>query len=444
VARAEEPRTEKPDRDEAIRRAGEELFARQWLPGDQRSRGGDGLGPVFNERSCLNCHDQGGPGGSGKLEKNIELIAAGSPDGSNDFAPGFFYGFSFQYGPAGFEYRLGTPPAQRTRPGKPDPQRLARLVQLHPGFASAPAVLLHRYGNDRDYRAWREWLLGPHGALSFKTSQRNPSPLFGVGLLDAIPDGVIEAGARRRVAGWPSVHGRVSRVADGRIGRFGWKAQTASLRDFVISAAAVELGLEVPGHAQAADPRIPPLPPSGLDLDQADIDSLVAYLRELPAPASELPAAANEARAIKAGKALFKSTGCAACHVTKLGEVDGLYSDLLLHEMARELSDTASYGAFLAGPNAAPAPAATPRDQARDNEWRTPPLWGLGDSAPYLHDGRAATVDEAIRLHGGEAAASAHRYRQLSPREQSQLQRFLHSLAAPQRPDPAKLARGEH
>jgi CxxC motif-containing protein (DUF1111 family) len=67
-------------------------------------------------------------------------------------------------------------------------------------------------------------------------------------------------------------------------------------------------------------------------------------------------------------------------------------------------------------------------------EWRTPPLWGLRDSAPYLHDGRAGTIDEAIRLHGGEAAASAQRYRQLTPREQSLLQSFLLSLAAPDVP----------
>jgi CxxC motif-containing protein (DUF1111 family) len=442
-AGAADPGPGNADREEAVRRKGEELFVRQWVPGDRRSRGGDGLGPVFNERSCLNCHDLGGTGGAGRADRNIELItpATGGLKGAN---PGFFYQIAFRYGPGGFEYRIGAPTAtQANRAGKPDPQQLARLVQLHPGFGSAPAVLLHRYGNDLDYRTWREWLLEPHGTLSFRTSQRNPTPLFGLGMVDAIPDAVIEEGARRKIAGWPTVHGRVSRLADGRVGRFGWKGQVATLREFVLSAAARELGLELPGHAQAADPRIPPLPPSGLDLDQADCDALAAYVRALPAPASELPADAKDARALKAGKSLFKTTGCAACHLPKLGDLEGLYSDFLIHEMARELSDTASYGVFLAGPNAAPAPAAAPREQARDHEWRTPPLWGLRDSAPYLHDGRAATVDEAIRLHGGEAAAAAQRYRQLSPRERRQLERFLLSLTAPPALPAENLVRAE-
>ena len=102
-----------------------------------------------------------------------------------------------------------------------------------------------------------------------------------MGLIDAIPDAAIEAAARRR---HPDVHGRVSRLADGRIGRFGWKAQTATLRDFVVSAAAVEMGLEVPGQPQAADPRIPPLKAPGLDLNKDECDALTAFVRALPGP----------------------------------------------------------------------------------------------------------------------------------------------------------------
>ena len=112
--------------------------------------------------------------------------------------------------------------------------------------------------------------------------------------------------------------------------------------------------------------------------------------------------------------------------------------------MSPELADTASYGAFLAGADAPPArvnPAAGHEARragvAAEEEWRTPPLWGLRDSAPYLHDGRANTVDEAIRLHGGEATAAAQRYRQLPARDQAQLQTFLLSLAAPEVPRPA-------
>jgi CxxC motif-containing protein (DUF1111 family) len=423
---------------------GRELFARQWVPGDRRSKGGDGLGPVYNDRACVNCHDQGGPGGGGPADKNIVLITPGSSGAEIPGNPGFFYAFSFNYGPNGFEYRLGN----GGPPGKADNRLaaplLAELVQLHPGFRSAPSVVLHRYGNDPDYRTWREWVLGKHGTLSFKTSQRNPPAIFGARLIDAVPDDVIEAEVRRKHPGWAAVKGRVSRLPDGRIGRFGWKAQTATLREFVLSAAAVELGLELPGHAQAADPRIPPLPASGPDMDQDDCDALIAYVRALPRPTVETPPLPRDARAVNAGKAVFKSIGCAACHVPKLGEVEGIFSDLLLHEMSPELSDTGVYGAFLAAPRDAAAagqPAKPERGAARLEEWRTPPLWGLRDSAPYLHDGRAVTIEQAILLHGGEASASAQRYRQLAPRDRALLERFLNSLVAPGPEQPAELAR---
>ena len=128
----------------------------------------------------------------------------------------------------------------------------------------------------------------------------------------------------------------------------------------------------------------------------------------------------------------FKSIGCAECHVPELGEIDNIYSDLLLHVMGPELVDTPSYGAFLARSDAQPVrPAracAASAGTATDEEWRTPPLWGLRNSAPYLHDGRATSLEEAILLHGGEGSAAAQRYRQLPAREQSQLSAFLLSL----------------
>ena len=123
------------------------------------------------------------------------------------------------------------------------------------------------------------------------------------------------------------------------------------------------------------------------------------------------------------------------CHVPQLGDVKNIFSDLLLHDMGSELEDTSSYGEFVAGmapPPAKPAraPAIGRAGTATDTEWRTPPLWGLRNSAPYLHDGRAASIDEAILLHGGEALSAAQRYRQLPARDQAQLQLFLSSLKA--------------
>jgi CxxC motif-containing protein (DUF1111 family) len=278
-------------------------------------------------------------------------------------------------------------------------------------------VVLHRFGPDADYRAWRERVPGVHGNLVLKTSQRNPTPLFGAGPIDAIPDDAIEAAAKRKFAAWPQVKGRVSRLRDGRIGRFGWKAQVATLEEFVLTAAAVELGLEVPDRPQAGDPRVPPLAAPGLDMNQDECAALVAYVRGLPTPGTSEPETPRDAQRIKAGAALFKTIGCATCHLIRLGDVEGIYSDLLLHDMSPDLGDTSSYGGFAA--------------VATVQEWRTPPLWGLRDSGPYLHDGRAETIDQAIRSHGGQAGPSAQRYTQLSKGERGQLEAFLMALGAP-------------
>jgi CxxC motif-containing protein (DUF1111 family) len=432
VASADEPKPNRPLTTAEARKIelGRELFAREWVVNDRRSHAGDGLGPVYNERSCAGCHLQGGPGGGGPLDKNIEIITPiiGGGDGSG--TPGFFYAFSFNYGPDGFQYRIGSPDQASNRSAKPSATLIAELVRIHPGFRAAPSVVLHRYGNDSDYRAWRETVLARQGAIAFRVSQRSPTPLFGAGLIDRIPDAVIEAAARRKHPNWPRVKGRVSRLDDGRIGRFGWKAQTARLREFNLSAAALEMGLEVPGHSQAADPRVPPLKAVGLDMTAGECDALLAYVASLPAPTSEAPANGRDERASRNGRALFKSVGCAECHLPKLAEIDDIYSDLLLHVMGPDLLDTPSYGALLA--DAAAQPIGPPRavpprkgEAATDLEWRTPPLWGLRDSGPYLHDGRAATIEDAILLHGGEAAASAQRYRQLPSRDRAQLQVFL-------------------
>src|SRR5207245_1572799 len=106
---------------------------------------------------------------------------------------------------------------------------------------------------------------------------------------------------------------------------------------------------------------------------------------------------------------VFESIGCATCHAPKLGDVSGLYSDLLLHDMGEASSDSATYYGGPAAPgrldDLAEAKERTrSTGVASPTEWRTAPLWGVADSAPYLHDGRARTLEEAIQLHGGEAA----------------------------------------
>jgi hypothetical protein len=243
--------------------------------------------------------------------------------------------------------------------------------------------------------------------------ERNTPALFGIGLIDAIPDEVIEAAAATSIAGHPEITGKLGRTSEGRVTRFGWKADVADLVTFVSRACSVEVGLEVPGSPQPGRKRKGA--PTGFDLDLDDLEDLVAYVRALPAPVERRAGNAQASR----GAELFDGIGCTACHRPALGDVDGLYSDLLLHDMGSELDDNASVGYYGSPP------------VGGSNEWRTPPLWGARDSAPYMHDGRAKTLQRAIALHGGEAWRTRQSYYALDDAGRAALIAFLESLQAP-------------
>ena len=407
-------------RDEQAR--GEILFVKEWVPNDLRSQGGDGLGPVYNETSCVACHGLGAPGGAGPETKNVVLITA-TPNGCGV---------------------------------------LTGLDKFHPGFRGSRSTVLHRFGTEQEYASWRRRLCGPSGDDSSKSPasrgeatisgriqalqeqaapdrrmrertsrlasvngfslslvERNTPALFGVGKIDEIPSEVLVAAAAAEPEG---IRGRVSRTREGRVGRLGWKAQIASLHEFVRAACANELGLEVPGHSQAASPVSPSSKPRGLDLSESDCDALVAYVRGFPAPVAVDPGGPQGSEDMRVGRRLFAEVGCASCHTPVLGDVKGIYSDLLLHDMGQSLSDSgSSYG--IDGPDSPVGPS--PR------EWRTPPLWGYRDSGPYLHDGRAQSLAEAVAFHDGQARGSAHRYFGLNSIERAQVEVFLKSLVAP-------------
>jgi CxxC motif-containing protein (DUF1111 family) len=157
------------------------------------------------------------------------------------------------------------------------------------------------------------------------------------------------------------------------------------------------------------------------------------------------PTHPKQAEYTRSGKALFATVGCATCHTPKLGDVEGIYSDLLLHDLGPGLTDAgSSYGIFQ--PNPQPTPQKDPKpDQivktvakksqavvAEAQEWRTPPLWGVRDSGPDLHDGRATTLEQAIALHGGEAEESTKKFNALSLQERQKLLAFLKTLVAPE------------
>jgi CxxC motif-containing protein (DUF1111 family) len=298
--------------------------------------------------------------------------------------------------------------------------------------------VLHKFGTNPLYQDWRKWLLSrSFPDFSLRVAERNTPALFGAGLIDTIPDAVLETQKTRTFSEFPTIKGRVSRLQNGTIGRFGWKGQTATLDDFVRTACSAELGLEAPGHHQSADPSNPKDTTSALDLTEDDCRAMVAYVVSLPAPVIVEPESRDARDRWFAGGALFKSIGCATCHTPTLGDVNGLYSDLLLHDLGPVNSGD---GYYSPGDGGSPLPqlvvegavGGTPRIiGALSPEWRTTPLWGLRDSSPYMHDGKARTIEEAIGRHGGQAEAVRVRFNALTGAEKMQLRKFLLSLAAP-------------
>lgn len=401
---------------------GEALFLHTWSENDPLSRSGNGLGPVFNDRSCVACHTQGGPGGAGPLAKNVvvedgQVVARSERDGLQD-------GKVRRGRSKPDRLRVGTVVTVRTHDAQLATSALRALgiggPQGHVSnvFTSGPS----RSGRGRSSstssaRTRSAPPRPPPRTVVFDRlfdepadrGERNTPALFGIGLLDQIPDAtLIQLAADQRKAG--RVSGRVSILDDGRVGRFGWKAEVAHLDDFVSQACAVEVGLTVPERAETSLAKAKESP--GLDLEEHDVTSLTAWVAALPAPAALV---VNDTA--RHGRELFARIGCMECHVEDLGGVSGVYSDLLLHDLGDSLEDSGSfYG------------AQQPR-VAR--EWRTPPLWGVADSGPWMHDGRASSLKEAVSLHRAEGSTSRRAFFRLGARDRAAVLGFLESLVAP-------------
>jgi CxxC motif-containing protein (DUF1111 family) len=326
-----------------------ERFERGRVLFDRDFSAADGLGPRFNGDACRSCHFDGAIGGAGPAD--VDVIRQGVIEGGEVVAP-------------------------------------------------SAGTMAHRHGTD-----WTRPAVDP-GAELFE--RRQTPPAFGLGLIDAIDEAAILALQDPDDADGDGIRGR-ARIVGGRVGRFGWKAGVPTLLDFVRDALTNELGLTLPPDAASAfgaptDGDGAPDP----ELDEAALDDLVVFMRELAPP----PRGAIDA-AVQGGASVFEAIGCAACHVPALPAAGGtfvpLYSDLLLHDVA------------------APERLLVPDGDAT-RELRTPPLWGLSLSAPYLHDGRARTIEDAIRAHAAEATRARQAYDALAQEEKADLLRFLESL----------------
>ncbi len=382
---------------------GKALFEKSWTPGERSPAGGDGLGPLYNETSCVGCHNQGGTGGGGANDRNVRMLTAVASSAQVVNRDKLFQG---------------------------------EMEDLHPGFRNRSSVVIHRHATSEEIEA-RLRNIESFSAVqtreefkTLRTASRNTPALFGAGILDAIPESVLREAEKRTFPKFPEIKGRVSSLPEGRLGRFGWKAQMASLDGFVRAACSNELGLEVPGQHQTSLAPAGEFEPSKIkiDLDEDQCISLTTFLSRLAPPARR---PMDNGAMPPWGYTVFESIGCAACHAPKLGAARGIYSDLLLHDMGASSGDSATYyGAPVAPPRLGDlAQAQSPRSgPAGPTEWRTPPLWGVADSAPYLHDGRADTLDDAIERHDGEAAKTRIRYTKLAFADRKALVAFLSSL----------------
>jgi CxxC motif-containing protein (DUF1111 family) len=389
-----------------VREAGLSLFEHDWKPGDSLA-GGDGLGPVFNERSCVACHFQGGVGGGGDARHNVSSFEVHPVPGRPEVMGGVLHSFALSQD------------CRETPTG------------LHDFFAVVPGGLKIIGGctiETRDFDPVRVHTV-------------NATALFGAGWIDRISGKSIlhqsrakafEAIGKELLADLNGVRpGRPRVLADGRIGKFGWKAQFATLEEFVASACANELGLGNPVMEQAKPWAHGSYTKVNSDLNQSQFRSLVAFVDTLPRPTEATPLESSDRELVERGKTLFGSVGCAACHTPSIGGVAGIYSDFLLHRVI----DTRNLGNGYAEVTPTPLPDGHPAP----DEWKTPPLWGVADSAPYFHDGASTTLEAAIRRHQADAANVSRTYESLPSNDREAISRFLKSLKAPADAKPTDL-----
>lgn len=412
---------------------GNGLFRKDWVSSPSSTLASDGLGPLFNARSCQACHIKDGRGHApaghddNAVSMLVRLSVPPTPEEEAAIAAGILaaapdpvYGNQLQDMAV-----AGLPAEGRVRIDYEEVE-----VALSGGERVAlrrPALSIVEPG------------YGPfHPELMM--SARIAPPMIGLGLIQAIHDADILAGEDPDDADGDGISGRAAWARDHegnrRIGRFGWKAVEPTVRQQSAHAFLGDMGLSTPlaphhwgecTEAQAACRAMPHgvQPHLGAEEVPGELLDLVAFYSENLA----VPARRKEGDArVLAGKRAFYEAGCISCHrpkyVTRRDAVEPAhrfqliwpYSDFLLHDMGEDLADGRGEGI------------------ADGREWRTPPLWGIGLSrtvhreAGFLHDGRARTLLEAVLWHGGEAQAARDRVVVMDPAERAALIRFLESL----------------
>ncbi len=420
---------------EANFRIGNVIFRRLWVTAPASTDSADGLGPLFNARSCQGCHVKDGrgrpPASSGEASVSMVLklsVPAVSDDERRlldehrvNALPEPVYGGQLQsFAVSGLDNEGRMEVAYRELPVTFADGATASIRA--PSYAVAGLTLgpLH-----------------PHTMLSPRVAPQ----MIGLGLLAAIPEAGIRARADPDDRDGDGISGRTNEVWSLErervmLGRFGWKAGMPTVREQTADAFGNDIGLSTTLRPRAAGDCTPAQKAciaaphgnsaanDGVEVGDKLLDLAAFYAANLAVP----PRRGARSPDVLKGKGVFHDLGCASCHVPswRTGDAEGQaplsnqliwpYTDLLLHDMGEGLADNRPEGA------------------ADGREWRTPPLWGIGLTGTvsghsfFLHDGRARNLEEAILWHGGEAQRSRDGYTTLPKSDRDALMAFLRSL----------------
>ena len=414
---------------------GNGLFKKVWVSSPASTQASDGLGPLYNARSCQRCHLKDGRGHP--------------PEGPDDLATSMFL-------------RLSVPPATPMEHAALREKKLLRIPEPTYGGQLQDFAVAGLPSEGRMVIEYEDVPVELNGGetvtlrkptysvadLGFgpmhpnvMLSPRVAPQMIGLGLLEAIHRGDILALADPDDADQDGISGRPSFVRDPEtgdivLGRFGWKASNPTVHAQSAGAFSGDIGISNPGAPDpygecTANQTACREMPTGVQARLGDteapdpvLDLVVFYSQNLAVPARR----DVDDPGVLAGKKLFYETGCAACHQPKFVtsrdaaqpehrfQLIWPYTDMLLHDMGEGLADNRPVG------------------DASGREWRTAPLWGIGLTETvnghtyFLHDGRARNLLEAILWHGGEAEAARDKVVDMEPHERDALVRFLESL----------------
>ncbi|WP_233501620.1 di-heme oxidoreductase family protein [Acaryochloris thomasi] len=372
-----------------------------------------GLGPQFNNASCTGCHLRNG---RGLPEKGQLLVRVSNPENASNL-------------PDKDDYH-----AERVAPSENTPpvpgigtQIQDQAIYGHPPEARVEISWKAEKGQYQDGTGYE--LRSPQATITLPneqplpsevlTSLRIPPPVFGLGLLEAVPEKNILALADPKDSNNDGISGRPNQVWDMEqkkitLGRFGLKANQPNLLQQSAAAYFNDMGVTNPLFLEAD---------GSSDIDAQTLKAAAVYAQTLAVPARTL----IKDQKVKRGEQLFTKANCASCHISELrtgqheyAELENQtihpYTDMLLHDMGAGLADN------------------RPDFEATGSEWRTSPLWGIGVTqtvlpySSYLHDGRARTLEEAILWHGGEAQSAQQTFMAMAEEDRDALVRFLHSL----------------